>query len=135
MTRPLSLPTPLLSPKYAESEEEKSEESLMESESTDDADKGGEWGESGLLREPGECGVYGGEDDGGSSVAETERQAMSLLKVSEFVSSWSWFSILFISSSLRSKGERPIDSQILEKNMGKKVRDVGGLLVSVRVVV
>ena len=57
----------------------------MESDPIDDADSGGDCGELGLLREHDEVGVFGGEDNGGSSVAITERQAMSLLKVNEFV--------------------------------------------------
>ena len=97
----------------------------MESDSIDDADKGGEWGELGEVGEYDEAGEHGGEDKGGSSVADTERQAMSLLRVSELVNSWAWFSILLISGSLKSNADKPIDSQILnDTNSGMKSEKV-----------
>lgn len=86
----------------------------MESDSIDDAERGGEWGESGLLGVNVDDREQGGEDKGGSSGAETARQAISLLNVREFVKNCAWPSILFISRSLRSNGDKPIDSQILK---------------------
>ena len=94
--------TPLLSPKL----DEDPDDSPVESDSMEEADKGGEIGEQG---------EDGGVTNLSSLLLDNDKQLISLPNVWEFAMSWDCTSILFTSNSLKSKWDNPIDSHILEK--------------------